>query len=988
MYAVCHLVRNGTFVDVNVTNEKYKIPCKGLTVMHLNIHHLVPKLSQVNVMLSQMSHPVKVLGFSETFLNDRVKDCEIMITGYNMFRRDRTGKLGGGVIVYVADNVPVQERLDLEHPDLEAIWLEVKQKQCKPLLICQIYRPPNSSTAWFDTLEKVLDKARSLNLEIIMMGDFNVDLLKQTSSKDCLLAMAEAVQLAQLLEEPTRIATKRDKETGLKSTTATLIDHVYTSCPERISLAKVLYVSLSDHFGILAVYSNKTSVKSDPGHKFIYYRDMKRLDVGGFQSDLANAPWHLLLAFSDVNDKLAAFYEIYEEILDVHAPVRKKRVKHWQQPEWLNQNILTAMHLRDQLFKQGKNEEYKQMRNTVKSEIARAKRSFYANKISNHAGNSKQMWQCIRDLDGSKAVHFPSMVKNEAGLSVHDDLQIASTFNSHFANICQESDSDVIVEETDESNDFMEKLKSFTCSKKRTTDSFSIPLVTEQFVYDQLQKLDAKKAKGCDNLGPLFLKMSALFIAPVLTEIFNSSISNGIFPDVWKIAKVTPLHKKGPRDDVNNYRPISVLCCLSKILERHVHNSLYEYLSEHDMLYAGQSGFRPKHSCATALTRIVDKWLTALDAGQIVGAVFIDLKKAFDTVNHSILIKKLAMYGCSPAAITWFTSYLYGRSQMVNFRGSMSESKSISRGVPQGSILGPLMFLIFVNDLPLYLSSCETDLYADDTSVYTIGSSVSEIQSVLQCNMTRLSNWCKHNKLSVNIQKTTCMLVASRQKRSHLEESDLTVYMNGEVVPMCENQKILGVHINHEFIWDKQISAVCQSVNYRLYILGKIRYYLPVSARIAFCNGYILPCIDYCSTIWGGTTKKNINKIAKLQKRAARLVFNDFSTPSKELFARLKWLPVTERIKHNKSVVVYKSIHNLMPQYMNELFTAQTNSNYALRSETCCTLEVPKARTELYKQSLTYSGSALFNELPVSLRMSGTLKQFKSKSLVFHMSSL
>ena len=512
--------------------------------------------------------------------------------------------------------------------------------------------------------------------------------------------------------------------------------------------------------------------------------------------------------------------------------------------------------------------------------------------------------------------------------------------------------------------------------------------MTDGLIAKQLKKLDTNKAQGIDNLSPYFLKISANIITPILTQILNQSLQSGIFPDVWKLGKVTPLHKKGDKEDANNYRPISVLCSLSKIIERHVHDSFYEYLNRLNFLCAGQSGFRPKHSCATALTHMTDSWLKALDSGKMVGVTFIDLCKAFDSVNHDILIDKLKTYGCSDSTVMWFSSYLSNRSQIVYFKGSLSDKQNIGRGVPQGSILGPLLFVLFVNDIPLHLSKCDSDLYADDTSVYTVGSSSVEVQESLQTDMDSLSKWCLYNDLCINVNKTNSMLITTRQKRSQnsVDISDLNILINGEVVPSCASQRLLGVNISHSLDWDQHITNIRKSINSRLYVLLRIRYFLPLQARIAFCNGYILPYLDYCNTIWGNTTKANLDRLLRLQKRAARLIFDDFETSSKILFIKLNWLPMSQRVQYNKALLVYKCLHEPMPEYMKSIFSFQSNSQYSLRSETNGNLVVPKPNHELYKHSFAYSGAKLWNSLPASFRdLSMSLSEFKTNMYNFQL---
>ena len=246
--------------------------------------------------------------------------------------------------------------------------------------------------------------------------------------------------------------------------------------------------------------------------------------------------------------------------------------------------------------------------------------------------------------------------------------------------------------------------------------------------------------------------------------MFNLSIQKCVFPEIWKCAKVAPLYKKGAKEEVETYRPISVLSCVSKVIERHVHNRLYQFLDNHGLLFAGQPGFRPRHSCVTALiyTHLIDNWLSAIDEGSMIAVVFTDLSKAFDSINHGILVHKLASYSLS-MTVNWFKSYLHGRTQKVVISGFMSQKQDITCGVPQGSILGPLLFILFANDLHLHnMPKCDLNLYADDTNVYSVGKTVNEIQTQLSNDMCTLYQWCKTN--SINFTKTASMLVSTSQK--------------------------------------------------------------------------------------------------------------------------------------------------------------------------------------------------------------------------------
>ena len=278
---------------------------------------------------------------------------------------------------------------------------------------------------------------------------------------------------------------------------------------------------------------------------------------------------------------------------------------------------------------------------------------------------------------------------------------------------------------------FQKTLQEFVAGKIGISDLFKIPQVSETYVCKQLNSLNIHKAKGTDDIGPYFFKLAAEIISPSLTYILNRSIMCGVFPDSWKLAHVTPLFKKGKKENVENNRPISTLCTLSKILERHVHQEFYSYLTNANLLLSEQSAFQPQRSSESSLTSITDSWISSMNEGKMIGALFIDLQKAFDSTDHSILLGKLKVYGGDELTLKWFTSYLADRHQKVKYNETSSEFQTIKCGVPQGFILGPLLFIIFINVLPLHLIHCRSDFYADDTTISAVGKNLGDIEKLL-----------------------------------------------------------------------------------------------------------------------------------------------------------------------------------------------------------------------------------------------------------------
>jgi ribonuclease P/MRP protein subunit RPP40 len=388
-------------------------------------------------------------------------------------------------------------------------------------------------------------------------------------------------------------------------------------------------------------------------------------------------------------------------------------------------------------------------------------------------------------------------------------------------------------------------------------------------------------------------------------------------------------------------------------------------LTIHNLLHPSQSGFRPQHSCHTALTKIIDEWLSALDNGQVIGTVFLDLQKAFDIVDHNILLKKLRIYKCDDSAVEWFSSYLSTRTQKVCIGNSSSSARTVESGVPQGSILGPLLFLLFINDMPLSLAHSQPDLFADDTTVHKADTNICEIQRCLNADMINICNWCRNNGMVINGNKSSCMLCGTKRKLSKMD-SEFSINVNDMVIQNTPHDKLLGIYIDQHLTWERQIDHVCSIITSRITLLQRIKKYLTMSSRKAFYNGYILPIIDYCCTVWGSCSKVNLDRILCLQKRAARIIMDAaYDAPSKELFKQLAMMTIYQRIEYHKATLIYKSLNGLAPSYLSEKFlpTSQSHTK-TLRSSTNGHLVIPKPNTEFFKKSFQYSGSVLWNSLP------------------------
>jgi len=926
-------------------------------VGYLNIQGINTKFDQLQILMS--SNKIDIFGISETKLNDTHITETFSVNGYQRpLRRDRNENRGGGILVYVKDGINCIRREDLESPDLENVWIEIKQPNSKSILICMLYRHPEAKVSWKDVFENNIENAQCDDKEIIVLGDFNKDLLNGQINKDW-INYTSSLGFTQMIKS----ATREFNNSG------TLIDHVYTDNPQNIIWTSVPKLSLSDHYPIFC--SRKVNTKNTKkSHLTIKYRSFKNFNEENFLSDLNNINWNTLHTISDVNETLKVFMDSFVSVIDKHVPVRNHRVKRPSQPEWLNEEIIDAMKARDKFKARNDMDNYRLFRNKVSNLINTAKRRLYEKKINQGQNNPSTIWKLFKEFRSPGSAKSSVNSLNIDGKEIINSQKISDEFNTFFTSIASN------LKETVPPSEFKD-IHSYVNSKVPLPMYFNIPLIDRDKVRKMLINLDISKSTGLDDLGPRFLKIAANIIYPVIHHIINLTISQSTFPDVWKTAKVTPLFKAGSKSDVNNYRPISILPTLSKIVEKHVHDSLMQYLNHYKLLVKTQSGFRQNHSCETALVHLIDKWLKAINDGFIIGVVMVDFRKAFDLVDHSILLKKLELYKCSHTTINWFKSYLGDRKQRVSLNGFMSSEKNIEYGVPQGSILGPLLFLIFINDLPFSLHNVisSTDMYADDTTICDVQRSVGTLQANLQSSLALLETWCRNNGMVLNTDKTKVLLITTPHKRARLNVPFSLTFKN---IPLksSKSEKLLGVYVNENLKWDDHVNKIKKKISTNLWLLSRIKMFIPLSARILFYKAYIQPHLDFCNVIWGGTNNTNLHKLYVLQKRLCKTIFGKNYTSVPNSMEAMSCLSIHERIIVNKAKFMYKVSKESIPCYVVNMFENDQRVYTNLRSASSLNYAIPRPKMELFKQSISYSGPCIWNKIPESIRCMKTLDSF------------
>ena len=695
---------------------------QSLNLFYLNVYHLCNKVPHVNLLLN--SHKVHILGVGETKLDNTIDDKYLAINNYTIIRRDKQHEYHTGLAAYIHNSVyqNIKVREDLEDREVEALWLEVINKKKIPSLICFVYKNPKETIEWQNKFHTMVSKIPHKICELQILGDFNIDLkIPQLAWNSIVTELG----LTQLITEHTRV-TEESK---------TLIDHIYTNTVNKTTGAKVVRIGISDHYGIQCKYTNKVKEQRKKGHTSIYYRCYKKFDANTFLADLSLLPFYQIYNFTEPNESLDLLCKMFLSVIDKHAPLKSKRVKHPDIPAWLTYDTIEAMHIRDKYKMENNFDEYRRQRNKVNDMVDRDKENYFNGLITDKR-DTATIWRAINSITNSSS-------KKTHSNNIDLDPDTINDFFTNLPNTILTQD----IREASTNYECPSELITF-CNEQKPKENFTIPNITIFEVGKLLSNLKNSKSLGPESIPVYLLKIAIPYIVEPLTYIYNLCIDKHVFPTLLKEAKVIPLPKTKDTTQPQNLRPISLLPVLSKPLEKYIHKHMYQHLETYNLIHKYQSGFRPKHSCHTALVKLIDSWLNAINRNELVGTIFLDFKKAFDLVNHDTLLKKVDVYFPKSSISNLMKSYLSDRSQYVFLNGKFSKSKPIVSGVPQGSVLGPMFFLIYINDLPLILNNNTTnDLFADDASLYTSNRDLDAIQNDLQDSINKANQWCNKNSM-------------------------------------------------------------------------------------------------------------------------------------------------------------------------------------------------------------------------------------------------
>ena len=485
---------------------------------------------------------------------------------------------------------------------------------------------------------------------------------------------------------------------------------------------------------------------------------------------------------------------------------------------------------------------------------------------------------------------------------------------------------------------------------------------------DQIKALDTNKSSSGD-IPTKIIDEAKDVLCPYLTDCINTAINNCCFPEMLKESYVTPIHKNKDTTQKVNYRPISVLQSIAKVFERIKFDQMYQYFA--NILSTLLSGFRKGYSTQHALVRVIESWKKCLDSSGIVGTILMDLSKAYDCIPYDLLIAKLSAYGFQRNALKLIYSYLTNRSQRVKVGSKNSTAQRISIGVPQGSVLGPLLFNIFINDIFLMELESEICNFADDTTLYSCSTSLDDATIRLENDLQKLLTWFTENGMRANPSKFQMMFLG------HKRANKLCLNVNGQFILQNEEVKLLGVKIDRNLTFETHVKEMCTKVNQKVSAFRRVRPYLGIQKSQVLFNSVVISNFTYCPLIWVFCSKAANNKINKTHKRALRVLYDEYESTFEQLLENSGTKTIHQRNLQFLMTEIYKTLNNLNPAYMAEFFIKK-NLPYNLRKKDLCKL--PAAKSLMFgTSSLSFKGSLLWNTLRDNVKGAITIQKFKKE---------
>ena len=973
--------------EINVSNKYYEEDLfhdifkndRGLSVIHFNVRSLRANFDKLCQCLDNLNYKFDVIAITETWMNNDTIVSDYEIDEYDLYYVNRVNKRGGGVGIYVKNELNCKQlkQYSVTYNDImECITIELSFSKKKNVIISCVYRTPGSCVhAFCEQIELLFSNITARNKKVVICGDFNIDLL-QYDKQACIndfVDLMYSLGLTPVVNKPTRITEH----------SSTLIDNIFLNEVVNSNTSGVLIADVSDHLPIFTIINGENvQRKVDHNVKSKHIRVINENTITSLKADLCKENWKNVYEAGDVNQAYEYFLYTFNSLFDKHCTATKTEDKCYSENNdgekmWITKGVKNACLKKNKLYKEflksrtpESHQRYKRYRNKLNDVIRQCKREYYESLLSRQQNNVKGTWKILNEIIRKKGnvSNIPeSFVDSKDGHVINDKKEICDTFNKFFTNIGPDLASKIPVHKNMSVYQYMDKPND---------NAMFLEPVTEQEILKIVCNLKSKMSTDFNGISMLLIKNVVHEIVKPFTYICNKSLNEAVFPDAMKIAKILPIFKAGNKEEFTNYRPVSLLPQFSKVLEKIFDARLSKFISKHDILCDSQYGFRQNRSTASALLELIENITSNTDKKCVTLGVFIDLKKAFDTIDHTLLIQKLEFYGLHGKASNWINSYLTNRKQYVQYDDvTYSNISDVICGVPQGSILGPKLFILYINDMCNVSKLLNFTIFADDTNVFCSGTDIKKLCENMSNELDKLALWFDVNKLSLNVSKTNFMVFGNKRNLKNI-----CVTINSITIDRVYETKFLGVYIDEHLNWKCHIKYLQTKLSRCIGILYKASFVISkLYLRKLYC-ALFLPYIMYCCEIWGNTYKTNLNCIVVLQKKIIRIIskkkLNEHTT---ELFHDLKLLKFTDVVELKTAVTMYLAHNNSLPSKIQQLFVFVNNDQRHYETRQVKIFKDITPRTTKKEMCLSVRGINLWNKMNAEFINVCKLNIFKRK---------
>ena len=893
-----------------------------------------------------------IVAITETWLDSKVNDSELMHPNYSVYRRDRhdilSDKIGGGVALCINNNISSCRRHDLE-PQEEIVVCEVKPNNLSKILFILAYKPPNGDVSQFICNVSPLLKAATSNFKnVCLLGDFNmrnIDWSNYSSKSESGNSFCNMITENSLFQMNNVISNKH----------GSLLDLVFTTEPNLVDQPVECPIDFDTDHSILTFKLNLSGCNKRKIPRVVY--NFKQADFSALRSLITNSNRSLNTSLNHSTHMNEA-WSIWSSTVTEHINqcIPRVPVKNSSKHPWMDGEVRHMHNCKHTAWAAAKRtnnvqmwNKFKYLRNKLKLMLRDKRNSFMSDLALSLKNNAKRFWTFCRLNTNSRQI--PAVVSDGQN-DVTDAADKAKMFNDYFHSVFSTPKTGIALPAVSVKSDNMLANIAFS----------------EIDVINVLKGLDVNKGSGPDDIPLKVLRECADELAPSLTTLFNLSMSTCTLPEVWKYSNVVPIHKKGKKCKVDNYRPISLLNSVSKVMERLVFNHIYPVVSP--QINSAQHGFMKHRSTTTQLIDTYSDISKNLDSGSQTDIIFLDFAKAFDSVPHDLIVHKLKTFGFGSNLLQWIENYLQGRYQSVMIEGQVSSPLPVTSGVPQGSIIGPLLFVLYINDICDVCTSF-MKLYADDAKLYRNIKSRQDVLS-LQNDLNALFLWSKIWRMNFNISKCKFMSICRKVK------IDFDYSIDNNILSRVIEFNDLGITITSKLSWCENVKTVSSKAHSMVGMIKRfVGFNSPIDVKRQLYLAHVRSILEYCSPMWSPNHVKDIIKLERVQRQASKFILNDYVSPYHERCTALSILPLCFRREIIDLCFLYSYLHGKLSCDYSSNFELACPHNGLRSAQQGVLFKLPLCKTVQFQCTYFYRTARLWNTLPFVIRDASSLQIFK-----------